>query len=496
MDRQKSLNISQRLWGSQAQLFHLILVAAILMFFMLGARELWTQEGRWADICWSMLVRRDYWHPYLDGFTYFDKPLLSYWSALSLTWLTGLFNEWSLRFPSAVAGLVSVWCVYRIGKRSGNPQIGLVAGWLFVTTFFVIFWSRVISADMLNVAGFLLAITWYFECRRQASVWRYSVFFMILAVASLMKGPVAAVVTTLAILPDLFMAGRWREHLNIRIVIGLLVGLALYFLPFFVSSLHTGGANGLAEVYRENLLRYFQPFDHKEAFYVYFYYLPLYLLPWTFFFIPALFQVVTRWSTLTDGARWAFFSTILVFAFMVFSGSRRNYYTLMMLPFAILFTAHWIVSDGPQTLRCKIAGWTCVTFVAIYFLTFALVMPYFSHKGPMHQLAAKTRHAATHIAPWEKWHVVMVHTSNKMGFYLKSAHPSVGIHPQAFAQNFPAFLKKHPHTIVITRAQSLKHVAPGLKGFIALREPEAKLDKLLGHHGRNDTWVFVPKMIG
>ena len=34
-------------------------------------------------------------------------------------------------------------------------------------------------------------------------------------------------------------------------------------------------------------LRYFQPFDHQGPIYTYFIYLPVYLLPWVVFFIPA-----------------------------------------------------------------------------------------------------------------------------------------------------------------------------------------------------------------
>ncbi|GJM06700.1 MAG: hypothetical protein DHS20C10_04340 [marine bacterium B5-7] len=496
MDSQKTFDIRQRLWGCQANLFHLLVVAALLTLLMLGARELWTQEGRWADITWEMLVRGDYWHPYLDGFNYYDKPLLSYWAAVSLTWLTGIFNEWSLRFPSALAGILSVWCVFRIGKRSANPQVGLVAGWLMVSTFFVIYWSRVISADMLNVAGFLIAITWYFENRQRSDFWRYTVFFLLLALASLLKGPVAMAIVAITILPDFFMENRWRIHLNPRVILALLPAIALYLTPFLYSHFHNPqhyGDSGLGKVYQENFLRYFQPFDHKEPFYVYLYYLPLYLLPWTLFFIPACVDAVKRWHSLSDSARWAALATLLVFLFMTFSGSRRNYYTLMMVPFAILFTANWIVSDGVHTTRCRIAAWVCGVFIALYFLIFAIVMPIFAQHGPLHRLAETVRHEASQLASWDKWQLVMVHTNNKMGFYLKSAHPSTGIHGDNFAKEFPAFLKAHPHTIVITRTSALHHVKPALKGFKAIHEPANQLDQWLGHKGGNDTWVFVPK---
>ena len=103
------------LWGQQARLRYLLLASILLLFVFLGARDLWTQEHRWAEIVAAMFARQDFLHPYLDGNRYYDKPLLSYWLISFFTWITGGLTTWTLRLPSALSGILAIWSIYRIG---------------------------------------------------------------------------------------------------------------------------------------------------------------------------------------------------------------------------------------------------------------------------------------------------------------------------------------------------------------------------------------------
>ena len=191
------------LWGTFSRPSYLFIAATLLLLMMLGGRELWTQEHRWADIVSGMFFRHDFFHPYLGSNDYYDKPLLSYWLIALVAVLTRHLNTWVLRLPSALAGLLAIWSIYRLGFRLRDKQFGLLCGWLLLTTFYFVFWSRVSSADMLNLAGSLFAVCWYFEKREETKGSNYAVFFLILALTSLCKGLVGAVVPVLAILPDL-----------------------------------------------------------------------------------------------------------------------------------------------------------------------------------------------------------------------------------------------------------------------------------------------------
>lgn len=408
--------------GFLARPAFLFVAASLLLFFMLGGRELWTQEHRWADIVSGMFFRHDFFHPFLDSNDYYDKPLLSYWLIAFVSLLTNQLNPWVLRFPSALAALLAVWSIYRLGWRLKDQYFGLLCGWLLTTTFFFIFWSRVSSADMLNLAGSLFAVYWYFE-KRETSLWTdYAIFYLILALTSLCKGLVGAVVPILAILPDLLHQGRYKKYLQVRIILAAIPALIVYVLPFLLSSLSSTdlkeGQNGLYLVYRENILRYFKPFDHKDPIYTYFLYLPIYLLPWSFFFIPALLSLKTRWKILSWNSKWMVWSLFAIFVFFTASGSRRSYYVLPLLPFAVLVTTDWLV-DGPLKGFKKVwTPWLLPFFFGILFSYFAVFQPLFYAEGGHRYFAEKLQKELASIQTMEPWQFVLLDPETKISFYL------------------------------------------------------------------------------
>src|SRR5471030_139522 len=108
---------SEILWGKHAKVVYLMLAATVMLMTLLGSREIWKQEHRWADIVYGMFYRHDFLHPYLNNVDYYDKPLLSYWLVAGFSFLTGQFSTWAMRLPSALAGLLAVWWIYRLGTK-------------------------------------------------------------------------------------------------------------------------------------------------------------------------------------------------------------------------------------------------------------------------------------------------------------------------------------------------------------------------------------------
>src|SRR5438067_10741383 len=83
-------------------------LGAILFFVRLGDRALWTMELRWAEIPREMQMHNDFFWPTINGRSYYDKPLGSYWLVVAASRLTGALDETAARLPSAVAGLLGV----------------------------------------------------------------------------------------------------------------------------------------------------------------------------------------------------------------------------------------------------------------------------------------------------------------------------------------------------------------------------------------------------
>ncbi len=493
---------SEWLWGKSAQFGWLFMASLVLLLTCLGSREIWTQEHRWADIVYAMLYHQDYLHPKLNGTDYYDKPLLSYWLIAGLAKLYGGLTAWVLRLPSALSGLLAVWSIYRLGTSLKDRRLGLLAGWMLLTTFYFIFWARTSSADMLNLAGTLFAVAWYFSKKTQTTVLDYVIFFLILAVTALCKGLVCPVVVCLVILPDLFLTHSWKKHLRLSVLFAMIPAAIVYMLPFWASVYFDGhqyGENGLMLVYRENILRYFQPFDHKDPIYAYFIYLPLYLLPWTVFFIPALIALKSRWKNMSAHSKWIVWSVLLLFLFFTLSGSRRNYYILPVVPFAILLTADWILAGAETLKRNQWAGRMAATFFVLFFMSFDVGQWAYYSGGGMTVFAKQLQTRAEQIKPWSQWQFVMLDPESKIRFYLNLS-PEVKNYSQPKNTGQPLLtawplLRKanqQTDTIFITRKQYENELKTILTNYDILEATPIYGERILDNHS-NRVIAFIPK---
>lgn len=500
----KHQTLSQTLWGLHAKSRYLYLAAAILFFSALGARELWTQEHRWADIVTGMFLRNDFFHPYLGDQQYYDKPLLSYWMMAGLSKLMGGITTVALRLPSALAGMLAVWSVVRIGTLVKDRSLGLLAGWLFITTYFLIFWGRVSSADMLNLAGTFFAIAWYLTHRRSTHFFNTFVFFMILAITALCKGLGGAIVPVLAVLVDVVLRREWLKHCRWGLVLAALPALLVYLLPFWVSS-HFGGQqygeSGLYMVYRENILRYFQPFDHTGPITTYFIYLPIYLLPWTVLFLPALLALPGRIKQgLSVNHRWLNWSFLVVFLFFTLSGSRRSYYVLPIVPFAILFTADWVLSRARPRLQAVLAKLVLVMAVVLW-LAVDIVPAWVSLTHGMPAFATLVKAKAEVMQPWDKWSIILIDAESKVNFYL-NLPPSAKNHSvigersgqtsATLLARFPELAHLQPNTIYVSRASYLIQLLPYFKGYDVVLMPASPWAQWLKLSNEGDPIAFIP----
>src|SRR5262245_58384863 len=67
-------------------------LAAFLFFARLGSRAVWSEELRWVEIPREMLLNGDHFQPTINGHSYYDKPLGSYWLVLAAAEITGAVN--------------------------------------------------------------------------------------------------------------------------------------------------------------------------------------------------------------------------------------------------------------------------------------------------------------------------------------------------------------------------------------------------------------------
>jgi 4-amino-4-deoxy-L-arabinose transferase-like glycosyltransferase len=402
----------------------LLAATALLLLLGLGSRELWGADTRWANIALQMLQSGDYFDPYLKGSPYYDKPLLSYWLITATSWLTGGLGHWSLRLSSVISAWFSVWLVYLLGEQLFRKGTGLIAGWMLATTFYFVFWARVATADILTVCGILAAVWWYWRGPDDTRFSRYLVFFGLLSLTSLFKGLIGFILPGLVLLPHLVSEHRWKRHLNLRLCAALLIAGAFYMVPFLLSHLYGApnyGESGLGLVLRENVVRFFQPFDQFGPIYTYLIYLPVYTLPWAPCWMIALWVAIRNWREIEPDTRWLILGLGLLMLFFTASGSRRSYYVLPLVPFAQLLGAWWITrrmaARNSEGRGWKIGfGVATVALVAIL----GVLYPWTNSGGGAIPFGDSVRQQASQQAPLNQWRMVMVEVDNKVPMYLQT----------------------------------------------------------------------------
>lgn len=323
--------------------------ACFVFFFGLGIYPSIHSESRWFEVVREMLMTGDWLHPRINGQPYFDKPLVSYWFAAVVSKLAGgHVTELSVRLPSALFALTGLACIISVARKFYSERTAYLTGWLLLSTYSFIEWGRLAEADMEQTVFIVMAVTVYLHHRDKASFTAYFAFWGCCAVGAQTKGLPALVIPPALAVIDCIVRKSFRRHLNWKFFLAMFLGgLCLYSAPFVLEAMTSRNysASGIVLVFRENLVRVFNPWDHKDdPFYIYFAYLPVLLIPWTPFFVFAVVDYVRGLVRRKQGSRdtlWLFASIAFIFVLFSASRSRRSYYILPIVPWCVLFTAAW-----------------------------------------------------------------------------------------------------------------------------------------------------------
>ena len=106
----------------------LAVFCTVLFFVGLGARDLWNpNEPAYGEAVVEMVERGSWSVPTVNQKVFAEKPILYYWLALSAAKLTGGVSEFSLRLPSALAGIAAVLLLYQLVVAYAGPRWALAA---------------------------------------------------------------------------------------------------------------------------------------------------------------------------------------------------------------------------------------------------------------------------------------------------------------------------------------------------------------------------------
>jgi hypothetical protein len=327
----------------------LLLLCALLYLWGLGSVPFYTKgEPREATVVWEIYTNGEWILPLRNGHIIPSKPPLFHWLGTVVTFAWGEINEWTIRLPSALLGLIGVGLTYGTGVALWGVEAGLMAAIIVATSFE---WHRAATTARVDmtltffmVAAFLHFLFLY--RKRQVQWQEVLCFYVLLGLATLAKGPVGAVLPGLVVVVFLAVQRDLVFLRHLRIVMGGVVVTVIAGAWYGLALWEGGWDFFVKQVLKENVLRFFNSriggAGHQHPFYYFIPNLFLGMVPWSLFFPPlAVFLYRRRHQWAQDGVLYFVVWTATVFLFYSAASGKRSVYILPLYPAVALLLAAW-----------------------------------------------------------------------------------------------------------------------------------------------------------
>jgi len=365
-------------------------------------------EPRFAEASREMIQRADYVVPYFNNQLRLDKPPLAYWAQVASYRIFGE-NDFSARFPSAIAAALTALVIVAWGYRIGAAPVGWWAAIIFTLSLQTFVHAKAAVADMWLVLFMTLAHWAGYEliCRRQTSNsdksradaprptsniqrrWWW-IFYLSLALGFLAKGPIAWI-PLLTVGAAIIRTRDWQLGRNFKFLRGILLMLAVVALWGIPALIQTHGEFFAIGIGRHVIGRSLATMEGHGAssFGVYLLLLPFYFVtvfvsffPWSIK-LPWLIRQLWRQkktgiadSTYSGNEIDNYLPTGVAIIFVIFTlvSTKLPHYTLPAFPLlALLLARHW---RGAATVRNHASSFrTIATSAACVWIAIALVVP-------------------------------------------------------------------------------------------------------------------------
>ncbi len=304
-------------------------------------------------------MRGDYSVLSLDNHLYTDKPPLFFWAINGFARLLGGIDEWAVRLPSAVATLLALFLIERLGTWLYDRRTGLLAALVFATSLQILERGRWASIDMTLNLFVLLAIVllWLGRARRDREGVLIAAAWVMMGLATLAKGPVGLVLPILAIVPWALIE---RDVRFARRVVSP-SGIALYLLVtlswFGVFAWRLGLKYAVWVLMHQNVERYVGAWNSTHPVWYYLWRFPVGFFPWIVFLPWAIARAVSPQERERRSAA-VFLLTWMaaIFLFFSFSTGKRGVYIIPLYPAAAILVARLLARAWAASPADREAG--------------------------------------------------------------------------------------------------------------------------------------------
>lgn len=389
------------------------LVSFLSLFLFLGSSSFHTRgEPREALVAQAMINDSNWTLPTTNGVDMAYKPPFFHWMIAATSSVVGEVNEYTSRFPSALALAAMVLVGYAFFAKRRGRELALLTALITLTNFEVHRAGVNCRVDMVLAAFMVLALYELYkwaEKKLRGVPWLGILF---LSGAFLTKGPVGLVLPCAVV-----AAFCWIRGINFfRICFSFIaVALAACVLPAFwyVAAWKQGGEPFLQLVLEENVYRFLGKMSYSSHENPWPYNVMTVItgfVPYTILLLLSLFTLkytkvqskpkewwnkFVQWIKNMDDARlFSLLSITIMFVFYCIPKSKRSVYLLPIYPFIAYFIAEylvWLIYNRPKSLKWfnNIMGGLMVLLSGIFIVVRCGLVPHSLFGG---------KHAAENLA--------------------------------------------------------------------------------------------------
>jgi len=477
--------------GEGKTIIFIIVLAIILFFFKLGSFSLYdAAETTYGEFTKQIMLTGDWLTMHYNGTIIFDKPPLYFWLARIFSMFIG-FNEWAMRLPAAIFGVMTVITTFMLGKVFYNKKVGFLSAIILMTAFQFLIQSRIAELDVLLV----FFITAGFYCFWQG---KYKLMYFWLALGTLIKGIIAVampgfaiflflvitnVAQTLRSAPNMSRAKALRYVFGkLQIIPGILIVLAIGG-PWYAAEWFLHGEKFTEFVLGFLFLSRFQGVvsGHPGPLY---YYLPALLLgffPWSHF-IPYAF--IKTWkaakSQATQQPSHPAILTLcyIIPVFIVFSVAKTKLpnYILPIYPFlAIMVGKLWADFQESERRAMLISNISLAIVVALVFI--AAVIAGSQYSGPYEALMPQLQLLGTVMALGSLLSIMFFVFANRVGRPLRP--PELAAAKSRSYAGYIASFAALPIMVFVMTAILTTQTLPAVEKFKGTKELARKVSEAI-----------------
>lgn len=218
LDRTIPSDPRSRLWFQAAAI---VAVALSIALAGNGRSSLWDRdEPRFACAVREMRSRGDWITPTFNGEPRYNKPILIYWLMRASTSIAG-DSPFGVRLVSALAGTGTCLLIWVLGRRLLGPEGGLLAAFIHATAPIAVVEAKLATADAvlaLLIVGCQFCV---WELSRRPSRKIAILFWSLVALATLDKGPVGPLIVAAAAVASWILGGSRTAIKNLYPKIGI-----------------------------------------------------------------------------------------------------------------------------------------------------------------------------------------------------------------------------------------------------------------------------------